>query len=586
MENLNKQTFKIFWRHLKKYRLFFCLSIIGTLIGTASSIIPPLFYKDFFNILVSELTNNAKVALLLTILVKITVIYLIGWVGWRLSGFTVSYWQTKVMADLYHTSFGSLQQHSTSFFNNNFVGSLVKKVNRFASAFLGLGDIFIFDILTLSFDVIFIGTVLWLKNWQLGLGLLIWLVVFGIVNYAFSINKLKYDLKKNLADSAMTGFLADTITSQQNIKLFNGLEKEKSNFREVVGKWQRLRLFGWNFSNKFEAFQSFSMIVLEIMIFYLAIKLWQKGLVTIGDFVLLQMYVINLFHQFWGVSKIIRHYYEYLADATEMTEILEMPQGIKDAVTAKPLTVAKGAIDFKDVDFGYNSTRRIFTKFNLSIKPGEKVAIVGPSGAGKTSIINMLLRNYDLTGGKICIDGQKISQVTLASLWQNIALVPQDPILFHRNLMENIRYGRHDATDEEVIKAAKLANAHKFISQFSEGYETLVGERGVKLSGGERQRIAIARAILKNAPILVLDEATSSLDSESEQLIQEALVKLMKGKTSIIIAHRFSTIMKSDRIIVLQEGQIVEEGSHGELIKLSNGLYTNLWQRQVCGFIE
>jgi len=586
MKNLNKQTFKIFWRHLRKYRGLFYLSVFATIVGTSSFVIPPLFYKDFFDILAGPLTDVIKANLLLGILLKIGVFYFVGWLGWRISSFTVSFWQAQVMADLYQTCFSYLQQHSTNFFNNNFVGSLVKRINRFPNAFLALSDMLIFDILTLFLNTVFIGAVLWLKSWELGLGFLIWLIIFLLINYVFSLYKLKYDIQRNIADSAVTGFLADTITSQQNVKLFNGFKRELENLQAVVGRWRYLRLFSWNIGNKFESFQSFSMIVLELMIFYLAIRLWQKGLVSIGDFVLLQVYLINLFHRFWGVGQIIRHYYEHLSDATEMTEILETPHEIKDSLTAKPLIVSRGEIEFKDVDFYYNSTRKIFDKFNLKIKAGEKVAIVGPSGAGKTSIINMLLRNYDLTGGKIYIDNQKISETTRDSLWQNIALVPQDPILFHRNLLENIRYGRHDATDEEVIKAAKMANAHNFISGFNEGYQTLVGERGIKLSGGERQRVAIARAILKNAPILVMDEATSSLDSESEQLIQEALVKLIKGKTSIIIAHRFSTIIKSDRIIVLREGKIAEEGTHAELVKIKNGLYADLWQRQVCGFIE
>jgi ATP-binding cassette subfamily B protein len=586
MQNLNRQTFKIFWRHLKKYRGLFYLTVFATIVGAGTFVIPPLFYKDFFDILAGPLADVVKANLLLAILAKIAIFYGVGWLAWRVAAFSSSHWQAQVMADLYHTCFSYLQKHSTTFFNNSFVGSLVKRINRFPNTFLGLSDLLIFEILTLFLNTIFIGTVLWMKSWELGLGLLIWLIIFLAVNYAFSLHKLKYDIQRNIADSAVTGFLADTITSQQNIKLFNGYSKEQENLKEVVGKWKYLRAFSWSIANKFEAFQSFSMVVLELMIFYLAIKLWQRGLVGIGDFVLLQVYLINLFHRFWGVGQIIRRYYEFLSDATEMTEILETPHEIKDSPTAKPLVISKGEIDFKDVDFGYNSTRKIFDKFNLNIKSGEKVAIVGPSGAGKTSIINMFLRNYELSGGKICIDGQKLSQVTRDSLWQNVALVPQDPILFHRNLMENIRYGRHDATDEEVIEAAKMANAHNFISQFSEGYQTLVGERGIKLSGGERQRVAIARAILKNAPILVMDEATSSLDSESEQLIQEALVKLIKGKTSIIIAHRFSTIMKSDRIIVLREGKIVEEGSHTELVKIKDGLYADLWRRQVCGFIE
>jgi ATP-binding cassette subfamily B protein len=246
--------------------------------------------------------------------------------------------------------------------------------------------------------------------------------------------------------------------------------------------------------------------------------------------------------------------------------------------------VKNGAVDFQNVGFHYNHDTKIFHGFNLKVRPGEKLALVGPSGGGKSTVIKLLFRFKDIQEGRILIDGQDICQVTQDSLRQAVALVPQDPILFHRSLMDNIRYGRPEATDEEVYAAAKAAHAHEFISKLPEGYKTFVGERGVKLSGGERQRVAIARAILKNAQILVLDEATSSLDSESEYYIQDALNNLMKNKTTIVIAHRLSTIREMDRIIVMEDGQVKEEGTHDELLSIDEGLYQRLWNRQVHGF--
>jgi len=284
-------------------------------------------------------------------------------------------------------------------------------------------------------------------------------------------------------------------------------------------------------------------------------------------------------------GKIIRHTYENLADAEEMTKIFNTPHEIQDAPRAKKLKVVKGKIEFREVSFYYNKTRKVFEKFNLLIKGCQRVALIGPSGAGKTTVIKLLLRNHDVFGGKILIDGQDISKVTQESLWQNISLVPQDPILFHRSLMENIRYGKFDATDEEVIEASKLAHCHEFINDLPEKYNTFVGERGIKLSGGERQRVAIARAILRNAPILILDEATSSLDSHSESLIQDALDKLMKDKTVIVIAHRLSTIVKMDRIVFIDNGEIIEDGTHQQLIEIKNGHYRKLWELQAGGFI-
>lgn len=301
---------------------------------------------------------------------------------------------------------------------------------------------------------------------------------------------------------------------------------------------------------------------------------------------MLQSYIIIIFQQIINLGKLIRETYQDLADAEEMTEILITPHEINDIPSAKKLKVAEGKIEFKNISFYYHKTRKILEKFNLNIAFRERIALIGPSGAGKTTVVKLLLRNHDLDGGKILIDGQDIARVTQESLWKNISLVPQDSILFHRTLLENIRYGRPDATMEEVVQAAKAAHCHEFISGLPKQYDTYVGERGVKLSGGERQRVTIARVILRNSPILVLDEATSSLDSESERLIQDAFEKLMKDKTVIVIAHRLSTIAKMDRIIFIDDGEIKESGTHEELLDVKNGQYRKLWELQACGFIK
>ncbi len=267
-----------------------------------------------------------------------------------------------------------------------------------------------------------------------------------------------------------------------------------------------------------------------------------------------------------------------------MTELLLTPHEVQDAPEAGKLQVRGGEIEFRKVNFGYYDRLPVLKNFNLKINAGERAALIGPSGGGKSTIAKLLFRFHDLRDGEILIDGQNIARVTQDSLRENLAFVPQEPILFHRSLMENIRYGKRNAANAEVIRAAKLAHAHEFITSFPQGYDTLVGERGIKLSGGERQRVAIARAILKNAPILVLDEATSSLDSESEMLIQDALKKLMEGRTAIVVAHRLSTIMQMDRIIVIDGGKIIEEGKHEELLKARKGLYQKLWGIQAGGF--
>jgi ATP-binding cassette subfamily B protein len=300
--------------------------------------------------------------------------------------------------------------------------------------------------------------------------------------------------------------------------------------------------------------------------------------------VLLQNYLVRLIENLWSFGDIVRVYYESFADANGMVIILSTPYDVKDKGREK-LKDAKGEVVFDSVNYIYeNNNSKILDNFSLVIPAGQKIALIGSSGAGKTTFVRLLLRLFNISSGKITIDGVDISKITQENLREKISFVPQDPVLFHRTLMENIRYGRRDATDEEVKIAAHLAHCDDFIDELPNGYDTYVGERGVKLSGGERQRVAIARAILKNAPILILDEATSALDSHSESLIKDAFHNLMKNKTTIVIAHRLSTIREMDRILVLSKGKIIEDGTHDDLIETKNGLYKKLWELQAGGF--
>jgi len=565
-----------------KYKWSFVIMIVGISIGSIGGIVAPLFYREFFD----TLTTSGDVSILKLILFKVLIVYFVSWIFWRIATFATSYFQTKVMASLSIASFSYLHKHSVDFFNNNFVGSLVKKVNRFSRSFEVISDRMSWDLLPTIIGIVLTIFVLSKRSIFLGLGIFVWVLLYVVVNYYFSVYKLKYDIKRSALNSEVTGVLADTISNHLNVKLFTGYFRETVLYTKITGRLQKMRQFTWNLGNYFEAFQTVLMMILEIGIMYYSISLWQAGLLTIGDFVLIQTYLIAIINRLWSFGRVIRSYYEAMAEAREMTEVLIASHGIEDVNNAKVLKVTRGEIQFKDVSFAYNKTRMVISGFNLTVKPNEKVAIVGASGSGKSTMISLLTRSHDLDHGKIFIDGQKISSVTQESLWKNISIVNQDSILFHRTLMENIKYGRPKASKKEVYKAAVLANAHKFIVEMDEQYNTYVGERGVKLSGGERQRVTIARAILKDAPILVLDEATSSLDSESEELIQGALANLMKDKTVIVIAHRLSTIMRMDRIIVIDKGKILEEGAHQELIKKKNGLYKKLWEKQVGGFLK
>jgi len=585
MKTVTRQTLSIFVRHAKPYRALFLGMLAATGAGVAIETVIPLFYKRFFDTIAGGAAQGDAVAALTRIIVFILGLYAIEWVLWRFITFANNFFQPRIMADLLQTCFDYLQGHAYGFFINRFVGALVRKVSRLIDAFEDISDRLLWDLYPMVLRITFNLIVLFERHVMLGLLLLGWTLLYLVVNYLFTMYKMKYDVEAAEIDSTVTARLADTLTNNVNIKLFTGHRDELNAFKKLTERQFALRKFTWDLNAYMEAVQVGLMVVIEFVMFYFAIRYWQKGFLTVGDFVLIQAYLLGLFNRLWDFGRVVRHLYRRFADAEEMTTILHTPHAVQDKPRAKKLKIAQGAVTYRDVGFSYLARRKVFRDFNLAIRPGERVGLVGPSGGGKTTLVALLFRFYDVQEGGIYIDGQNIRDVTQESLRGNISLVPQDPILFHRTLMENIRYGKRNAADREVMRAARLAHCDEFIERLPEQYETFVGERGIKLSGGERQRVAIARAILKNAPILVLDEATSSLDSHSERLIQDALEKLMAGKTTIVIAHRLSTIMKMDRIVVVRGGSIEEEGSHGELVEKRGGLYKKLWSLQAGGFI-
>lgn len=556
------------------------------LVVSVLGVVTPWFYKLFFDTLVnsSVLGVDKTAADLIKIILIIFLLKVFSTILRRVRGFSSLWVQARVMRDLADTSFQYLIRHSYRFFTDSFSGSLTRKVNRLTRAFEDIIDQVEFSLLPLTITTIGILVVLFRRHFMLGFALFLGVLIFFALHFWVASWKQKYDFERAKKDSETTGVLADALTNSINIKLFSSYSEEESLYRKVLEELRKLRSFTWGLNEWIDAAQGTIAILIEVVMLYIAVLLWQRGHLTIGDFVLIQVYLINLFERLWEFGRTLRRIYEGLSDAGEMVEILEAQHEVRDTPTAKLLVVEQGKIEFKNVDFSFHQTRSVLDRFNLSIKPGEKMALVGFSGAGKTVITKLLLRFYDIDAGEILIDGQNIAHATQDSLRGKIALVPQEPILFHRTLKENISYGRPLASEEEIIDAAKRANCHEFIYELPYGYDTYVGERGVKLSGGERQRVVIARAILKNAPILVLDEATSSLDSESEALIQKALVELMKGKTTIAIAHRLSTIMQMDRIVVIDKGKIIDEGTHGELLA-KGGIYKKLWEIQAGGFI-
>ena len=581
-----KDVLRAFWNGIKPKKWYLFILVVSIILGNIVTIIIPLYYKQFFDVISVAGDKTIVAQKLFTIIFSVLFFNVIYWILYRVATIANNDYEPVVMANLKQQSYDHLMGHSYSFFVNNFAGSLVQKVNRFARAFERITDDLIWNMLPLAVRVVSIIVVVFFINKWIDLVLLVWIIIFLSFNITFSRWKLKYDIKVAEIDSIATGYLADTISNQNNIQLFNGFGFESHGYKKLTNEQAKTTQFAWNLDAVVEGGQAFLSFVIEFALFFFAIKYWQQGLISIGVFVLLQAYVINIISQLWGFTRLVRDTYQSYADSKEMVEINLLNHEIKDLPFAKSLIVDKGEIEFKDLGFIFNKNREALKDINLIIKPGEKVALIGPSGAGKTTFVRLLLRLYSATSGAILIDGQDISKVTQESLRNNIAMVPQDPILFHRTLAENIAYGKRGVKKEEIEAAAKLAHCDDFIADLPNKFDTFVGERGIKLSGGERQRVAIARAILKNAPILVLDEATSSLDSNSEMLIQDALNHLMRGRTTIVIAHRLSTIQKMDRIIVIDDGKIIEQGSHRELLENENSLYKKLWELQAGGFLK
>ncbi len=588
------QILKIYWQHLWKYPKYVTGLLLLVPVGVISfRLAPPIIVAHILQRLSrhdydpNDLWGSFGQEILL---------YSIAVLGggillWRLINYTIWKLEGFVIRGLYRTMFNQLISLSSSYHANNFGGSLVSRTGKFAGGYIRLADTFVYQFYGLLISMTFVSFVLYPRShW------FVWLLLgFSAVFIAFTI-KLSKEVRElgaieASAQNQVTGFLSDAITNVLAIKSFSAGRYERKRFTKATENVRQRTMELMRGTLKLQFYSSIvtsTVLLMAVVVAVLAVAGHGQDASTVF---LMFTYAAFIGDNLWQFSSsTLRSYNRAIGDARDAVATLQEVPTVQDPEQPEEPRIKQGKIEFRDVTFDHqeglaDQSQSLFHNLNLAVNPGEKVGLVGHSGGGKTTVTKLLMRFMDIDGGEILIDGQPINKVTQDSLRASISYVPQEPLLFHRSLAENINYGSRTASMDEIVKVAKMAHAHEFIENLRDGYETLVGERGVKLSGGQRQRIAIARAMIKDAPILVLDEATSSLDSESEKLIQDALWKLMEGRTTIVIAHRLSTIQRMDRIVVLDEGKIVEQGSHKELLE-ADGIYALLWAHQSGGFLE
>jgi ABC-type multidrug transport system fused ATPase/permease subunit len=484
--------------------------------------------------------------------------------------------------------FAYAQRLSPAYFESTLSGKIAHRAVLLPDQLLMLFDMTVFDFIPSGMFFLFVAGFFYVVSLQFCLAAMASILVYFVASLAMGRECARRAAVNNESRAAVTGRIVDVITSIRNVFFFANQALEDRQLKTYTGEERERRMALYRSVVRLRCVQYVMDIAMWIGFVGAALYGWIHHRIGAGDFLMISALTSSLLQTAYNLGQRIPEFYEQLGAAQESIETLIVPAVIVDRADAPALAVTRGAIHFERIAFAYESSthgpRNVVKDFELYIPPGQRVGLVGPSGAGKTTLMGLLMRMHDVAEGAIRIDGQDIRSVTQESLRGHLGLIPQDTNLFHRTLLDNIRYGRPDATDEEVVLAAQRAYAHEFIVQLEHGYRTLVGERGIKLSGGQRQRIAIARAILRDAPILLLDEATSALDSLSEQVIQQAMREAMGGKTVIAIAHRLSTVMDMDRLIVLQRGTIVADGSHAQLLR-HGGLYAELWRKQSGEFI-
>ncbi len=583
-QSVTRRTIYYFRKITAKHWPYFVLDILAS-IGYVFFLTfgNPLIISDIVDKISTEtITSDNVFSIFGTEIILLILCNVLGQICSKLQDYSLWKLQIKAYYDLSILCFDTLSNQSMTFHNNRFGGALVSQTSKFTSAYNQLTQTLTYSVIPSVATVILIICILAPLVPIYTLIVMVFLAIYVVVVYHLFRRLQKLNNQAAGTQNRLSGQLSDSITNILAVKTSGREEFERETFKQVnkeVYCNESKRMKGSLFSGSVAA--GLIVVLMAIMtVFITGGQPWFG--ISAGTLILMFSYTNNLTLRFNMLTSVMQSVNQAFGDAHDMTVILDEPRLVDDVENAPELKVTHGDISFKDLSFSYsdgNAPTEVFDNFNLHIPSGQRIGLVGKSGSGKTTVTRLLLRLSDIQGGTVNIDGQDISKVSQSSLRRQIAYVPQEPLLFHRTIAENIAYGRPDATNEQIRQAAIDANALEFIETLPDGFETITGERGVKLSGGQRQRIAIARAILTNAPILVLDEATSALDSESEQLIQDALENLMQGKTSIVVAHRLSTVARLDRIVVLKDGIIIEDGSHEELLA-KGGEYAGLWERQ------
>jgi ABC-type multidrug transport system fused ATPase/permease subunit len=582
---LPRSIFRLFWLFARPYRATVVMMMVAALSLRALSVLQFYAMKRMIDTAV-RLDLHAPGAWkalrspLVGFFVVVAVFMVVEWGAWFCSYSS----RIPVLARARQLVFTYAQRHSPTYFDNMLTGKIAHRTMLLPEQTVTLFERTNWDYVPLVVQCGLLLVLFFRAQPSFAAILLVWLGVYVAVTIAMGRRIASLGAAHSEAKAQLTGRIVDSIANIKNVIFFAAHEREDRIVAGSVAETLHAQ------RAQYRAFVRMRMIlqVLNIGIYAvllpLALSRLVRGTITVGDFLLVTTLMIQLIRNVFDMANGLPDTYDMVGSIRDSLDMLIVPREIRDQPAATELKVGPGEVVFDQVTFAYDRKRPVFEGLNLTIPAGQRVGLVGHSGAGKTTLVTLLMRLYDVHPGAIRIDGQNIAEVTQASLRRSIALIPQDVILFHRTLKENIRYGRPGASDAEVIRAAERAHAHEFVAALPDGYHTLVGERGVKLSGGQRQRIAIARALLKNAPVLLLDEATSALDSESEALIQAGMGEAMAGKTVIAIAHRLSTLAHLDRLLVIDKGQVVEDGSHRELLA-RDGIYASLWRRQVGGFL-